>query len=1061
LKELNFSGLSLEVLFVYRNKGLLAGFFSLLLVNTINLFAQADANKGQIAGTVFDAKQAVVPNAKIKIQNTTTNAIRELSSGPAGEYRAVLLDPGIYDVTIESSGFATAELKGVVVNVGSAVDLPVTLQVGTTIVTVNVTEQLTGVDLPAPTTVIGTQAIENLPINGRRFTDFATLTPTVQINPQRGSISFAGQRGIYGNVMVDGADYNNPFFGGTRGGERSNFVPTIPQTSVQEFQAIATGYAAEYGRSTGGMLNVVSKSGANATHGEGFYQIRPQGAGVENPLVPTVRATSTAIIGETREKLQQFGGGLGGAIKKDKLFWFAAAERQLSEQPRQVYFASLAGITPTPTIQEAYSFYQGQQGPIASTNDATATSGRLDYQMTNGSRITARFNYSEASANNAITTGAPLLVVDTRALSGTGSEQDRTYTGTAQYTAIIRPTMANDLRFSGTHEERPRTSNSAIPNVSLSTVGNFGARNFLPTVQNDSRYQISDGLSISHGTHTMKFGGDYSYLTTFQFFGFNQYGTFSFSNTAATTALANMSVSPGHNRFDDTNVRYQLNIGNLLADFNMHQIAFYAQDQWKINPQFQINYGVRWEGQLNPDVIANNAPVVQAIQAVNFPLNGKFDPTQQRKDNMNQWMPRFGFTYSPIKGSAKTVIRGHAGIFYASTPMLVYGTGTNNFRLPPGDLTASYNLTPQGGTVYQFFKAAGFDLNSSKLDNLPVLTPAQFTTAFAAVTGSQPNPFGGASFTGTANDFVNPRAVQGGVGMDQQIGHGWVVTGQFNYVNSVHLERNRDYNLPAPTLRAADGRWIFNRANRPLPQYGTLTLREGSSRSMYRGGSFTTRYNGSKFQFGAQYTIAQAFDDDSNERDATCCRYDNPANFKLEYGYSSYDVRSQFSGWGVYALPWKMHLSGTFTASTGQPIDPLAGSNVNGDGKSQSTGGDRAFMAVGVPFPRNYFRNYGWNTFNLRLLKDIKFGEKYTLQLSAEMFNLFNKDNVIIGPADVNNTNTIYGLGIDTTGAVAPPRTDSLGPTFMRLKRPDGLYDANNSIIGTPFQAQFGARFVF
>ena len=92
-----------------------------------------------------------------------------------------------------------------------------------------VTAELTGVDLPAPTTIINTQAIENLPINGRRFTDFAALTPTVQINPQRGSISFAGQRGIYGNVMVDGADYNNPFFGGTRGGERSNFVPTIPQ----------------------------------------------------------------------------------------------------------------------------------------------------------------------------------------------------------------------------------------------------------------------------------------------------------------------------------------------------------------------------------------------------------------------------------------------------------------------------------------------------------------------------------------------------------------------------------------------------------------------------------------------------------------------------------------------------------------------------------------------------------------------------------------------------------------------------------------------------------------
>jgi hypothetical protein len=268
--------------------------------------------------------------------------------------------------------------------------------------------------------------------------------------------------------------------------------------------------------------------------------------------------------------------------------------------------------------------------------------------------------------------------------------------------------------------------------------------------------------------------------------------------------------------------------------------------------------------------------------------------------------------------------------------------------------------------------------------------------------------------------------------------------------------------LPLPTLRASDGRFIYNRANRPLPQYGQITLRESSSRSMYRGASFSAKYTASKrFQFGAQYTVAQDYDDDSNERDATCCRYDNANNFRAEYGYSSYDVRNQFAGWGVYNMPFGLHLSGIFNASSGQPIDPLAGSNVNGDSKSQGTSGDRAFRAVGVPFPRNYFRNNGWNTVNLRLLKDVKLGEKFTVQLSAEMFNLFNRSNVIIGPADVNNTNTIYGLGINTDGSAAPVRTDAFGPTFMRLKRPDGLYDANNSQIGTPFQAQFGARFRF
>src|SRR5712692_11048512 len=118
------------------------------------LYAQSDANKGQIAGTVFDQRQSVIPNAKISIKNTATGGSRQVTSGSEGQFRAVLLDPGVYDVTVEASGFAPQELKGVVVNVGSVVNLPVTLQVGSTTQTVDVTEALTSTELPAPTTVI-------------------------------------------------------------------------------------------------------------------------------------------------------------------------------------------------------------------------------------------------------------------------------------------------------------------------------------------------------------------------------------------------------------------------------------------------------------------------------------------------------------------------------------------------------------------------------------------------------------------------------------------------------------------------------------------------------------------------------------------------------------------------------------------------------------------------------------------------------------------------------------------------------------------------------------------
>src|SRR5439155_5365742 len=248
-----------------------------------------------------------------------TGVVREARSGEQGQYQFLLVDPGRYEMTVEAPGLATRMLKDVVVNVGSSINLPVTLEVGAVSQTIEVGATLVQVGLPAPQTVISTEAIRDLPINGRRFSDFATMTPTVQIDPQRGSISFAGQRGINGNVMVDGADYNNPFFGGTRGGERSGYVFTVPQSSIQEFQVVSSGYAPEYGRSTGGVLNAISKSGTNDNHGEAFYQLRHKQFAKETPF--HVR---------TLETLQQFGGGLGGPIQKDRLFWFAAAERQSS-----------------------------------------------------------------------------------------------------------------------------------------------------------------------------------------------------------------------------------------------------------------------------------------------------------------------------------------------------------------------------------------------------------------------------------------------------------------------------------------------------------------------------------------------------------------------------------------------------------------------------------------------------------------------------------------------------------------------------------------------------------
>lgn len=1000
----------------------------------VAVYAQTDANKGQITGTVLDPNQAVVPNAKVTIKSTATGAVREATANNEGQFRAVLLDPGQYDVTVEAPGFAPSVFKGVEVHVGSSVTLPVNLQVGSVTTTVEVGGSLAGVDMPAPTTVINTSAIRDLPINGRRFQDFATMTPTVQIDSQRGSISFAAQRGINGNVMVDGTDYNNPFFGGTRGGERSGYIPTIPQSAIEEFQSITTGYSAEYGRSTGGVLNAISKSGSNEYHGESFYQIRHKETGLKTPFNKQILET-----------LQQFGGGVGGPIKKDKLFFYAAAERQLSKTPRQAFFSTLVGLTPTAQQSDAFNYFKSLEGPIPMTNDATTASGRLDYGFNNGSRLTARFNFSDGTAQNSITSGAIPPPLENRALQTSGNENDRTYTGTAQWTAILSPTMANDLRFSGTHEDRPRTANALLPGVT-NTIGTFGTRNFLPTVQDDTRYQFNDGFSINRGSHNFKFGGDYNYLTTFQSFGFNQFGTFTFTTSTVTTLLKAMSVATGQHRFDDSSVQYNRQIGNLLADYHMHQIAFYAQDNWRVNSRLQLNYGFRWEGQVNPQAVATNTAVVSAIQATTLGYGSKFDPSTLH-NNLNQWMPRVGLTFTPVKGSSKTVIRAHAGLFYAASPMLIYGGSNNNFRATPGDV--SLVLNPVGSnTVYQAFKQAGLDLDTYTLDKLPIIPMATVQAAAAVLAGTTPDPFRLASFTGTANDYANPRAFQIGVGADREITKNWVLSAQFNYINTVHLERNRDYNIFRPTVRAVDGRPIFTRSNRPLTNYGTITLRESSARSMYRGMVLSTRYRAGRFQFGGNYTVAGAYSDDDNERSSGGYVYDNPFNLKADYGFANLDIRHQVAGFGLVQLPWGIELSTTARFRTGTPIDPLAGSDLNAD----SSNSDRAYSAVGVEMKRNSFRNLGFKDVDVRFLKSFKLGERVRLQFSTEMFNLFNWANINYSGANLN-----YGPGVDpTTGAITAARV-----TFMRLKLADGTYDATNIQLGNPFQAQFGLRLFF
>jgi hypothetical protein len=1044
----------------------------LVLLTSAPALAQSQASTGQIAGTIVDSSGDAVKGATVRISNSDTGFERTVDSNEDGLFTFVLLPSGNYDVTAEAAGFSKAMAKIQVV-VGRTTDVNLSLSAGGVTEEVTVTAGSVEVQTTRsePDAVLNERAIENLPINGRRFQDFVTLTPTAQVEPSRSQISLAGQKGINGNINVDGADYNNPFFGGIRGGERSNFVPTVPQESVREFQVVAAGYSAEFGRSTGGLVNVVTKSGSNEFHGSAFYLLRHKEFARGNNFFDDLAEGNPETTRDNRSfqlvpTQQQWGGSVGGPIVDDKLFFFAAYEQQRVRLPRTVVFDQLSSFVPTPATQEAYDFYRTLEGPFTATNDAVVVSGRVDWQVNDANRAAIRYNFSNGTAENFTNTGASLLPTTNRAVSNDGTEKDRTNTLVGQLTTIVNSSLINELRTQYSRELRPRLSNSEEPNVQAN-FGIYGTLNFLPTTQSDWRLQLADSMSLTKGNHSAKFGVEYNHVFADQTFGFNQFGVYQVTGISdLATALDVLSVGGATaNRFDNSSARYLRQIGNLQADMASDEIAVFAQDAWRIWPNFTLNYGLRWEGQYNPNPEANNTTVIGDILEGIYPIGrAGVDPTQI-PDSLNQWGPRLGIAWDPWS-DGKTVVRAFSGIFHARTPLLIFAGPINNFRLPPGDVSVTLPFpVPSGNpnnTLYEQFRLIGIDLNDASLGGLPNVTPEQITQIAEAL-GFTPNPFNQANVTLVAPEFENPRSYQAGAGIEREILRGLTVGADFTYVKTVHNQRNRDINFPAPIAdpgnNPAGARvYLVTGQVRPVPTLRQIQLRESSAKALYRALTFSGKFERSWGQVNAFYTFSKNLADDDNERDSGGVSYVDLFDLQPEYGYSNLDRRHQFVANPLFFLPWDIDVSSAIRFRSGLPINATLGFDVNRDGVFN----DRPYSAPGVQFERNAFRNRSISSVDLRVQKRIEFGETQKLTFSVEFFNLFNVMNIEYrgtavaqyckSPVLVENTNCGFGPPTNVNFLqIRDQNPDS--PTFGRL--------ITSNAVGAPFQAQLGLRYQF
>ncbi|HXS00641.1 MAG TPA: TonB-dependent receptor, partial [Pyrinomonadaceae bacterium] len=504
---------------------------TLLVVSSAG--AQTQITTGTIQGTVVDVNGAVVPGANVEIKNIDTNFTRTLTTDEDGRFVAPLLQPGNYKVTVSKQGFATAELPSAALTVGQAMSIPFSLKVSNVQETVTVTSTPTvdTVKTEASTTMNET-AVSTTPVLGRKFEDLLTLTPNVSITqgPDGDEINFAGQRGIFNNVSLDGGDYNNGFFGEQLGGQRAAIDITLE--AVKEFQVVASGASAEFGRTAGGVINVITKSGTNDVHGSAFLFQRLEAL------------TANTSDGKPLEGFNrsQYGGTIGGPIKKDKAFYFFAFEG-IHEKLERANLSEQIGATPCPISAPTIGANEGainanddcarlallgffrtrlnqEEGlPVEHKINNQAFFSRVDFDLTSNNHLSVSYNFDYSKNTN------QTFDVATYGNSANGIEgPSKINVVRANLFTTVSPTKLNEAHFSYSRELRPR---AAVPSnvpadtaMGFATTFRFGFPFFLePNVDELLwRTQAKDNFSVISGDHNWKFGGEWLHTLNDQVF---------------------------------------------------------------------------------------------------------------------------------------------------------------------------------------------------------------------------------------------------------------------------------------------------------------------------------------------------------------------------------------------------------------------------------------------------------------------------------------------------------------------------------------------------------------
>jgi Carboxypeptidase regulatory-like domain/TonB dependent receptor len=1074
--------------------------FSQLLVLFVLIAwgAYGQTFRGAINGTVSDPSGAAVSSATVVATDIATNIAHNTVATTSGEFSFQDLPLGTYTVAVTASGFQKTTVTNVVVSAGSVFTVPVQLTVGQQATAVEVSAVAVSIDTTTSieSDTIPSSALQDIPLNGRDFTQLIAVKPGYGGYAVGGFGSLNGTRPNQMNWQIDGTDNNDMWHNipaVNQGGVSGIAGVVMPIDAIDEFSA-QTQSNAETGRNSGGTVNLTIKTGSNEVHGSAYYYNRNEFYAATSPFfVPTPDFPKAPEL-----RNQNWGGTVGGPIVKNRVFFFMGFEKQnyifgltgLSTEPSTAWVSqaltllNTAGVAESPLSARLLStlYPSSILNLPATTSNYFATVPGTGYSYNGVAKVDINFTDKErlslhwfgGQGDQTQPPGASLALAT--ASSNLGYYFEVAPIHVQNYSAVLSSVFSNKLTnqllfgvsyFNQIFHDSNNSFNMAAlglnlsPGALVSGAPVMGASNIVisgfdqvgitpPEGRTDATGHLTDTLSYIQGRHEMKFGGEVRQGHVDEFYYRRSTGQFNFDGTqgpwagtcgsAPTTTCADTLALADFLAGDVSTS--SIAVGDAERKVVVNAFDFFAQDNWQVTPKLNINYGLRWEyfGPLHSSN-GNNLGVFEEGQGLEIQgdgLNSIFKP------DYHNFSPRFGFAYN---AGAGLVLRGGYGIYFDQINMNPF----LDFR-PPIAAADGLEDNPIGPDAVDSYSRNNYNWQSAQAGGAPIF-PGVTTCMGNAAT--DPNCLAGQTYNVfSVNHNLRPSYNQNfNLNIQKSLGQAAVL--EVGYVGGVARRLTVMQNI--------NQNGAFNAE---YPNFGSIIQLNSIGNSNYNSLQTTLRvraYHGFTSQFS--FTWAHALDDMTEYRGEIP---QDSFNLAQEYGSSDYDTRLNFTAFLAYDIPgahrWKLITSGWqangfISIHSGQPFNfpgwdlsgaqrpgvdvignPYAGVSHNFvPGVGEEWVNPAAFVPL-TSGPGNLGRNAlygpGFADVDLSVFKNFAIKERVHLQLRAEMFNVFNRINLASGPGSVGSNGYVSDTIGDFNGA------PGLGP-------------------GEPFNLQIAAKVIF